>query len=48
MEGSLKLDSEPNAVKIKVPAVGTFVFEYDDSAAGWGISVEARRPAVLQ
>lgn len=46
-EGSLKLDGEPHLVKMKVPAAGTYVFECNDSAAGWGISVEAGRPAVL-
>ncbi len=46
-EGSLKLDGEPHKVTMKVPAAGTYVFECNDSAAGWGITVEAGRPAVL-
>jgi hypothetical protein len=46
-DGALKLDGAPHAVKMKVPAAGTFVFECNDSGAGWGISVEAGRSAVL-
>ena len=46
-EGSLKLDGEPHKVMMKVPVAGTYVFECDDSAAGWKIEVEAARPAVL-
>jgi len=45
--GLLTLDGEPHQVTMKVPAAGTYVFECNDSAAGWGISVEAGRPAVL-
>lgn len=47
VEGSLNLDGEPHAVKLKVPAAGIYVFECNDSAAGWKIEVEAGRPAVL-
>lgn len=45
--GSLKLDGEPHKVALKVPAAGTYTFECDDSAAGWGVAVEAGRPTVL-
>lgn len=47
VEGSLKLDGEPHLVTMKVPAAGTYVFECNDSSAGWKIEVEAGRPAVL-
>ena len=46
-DGALKLDGQPHAVRMKVPAAGTYVFECHDSSAGWGIAVEAGRPAVL-
>ena len=45
--GALKLDGEPHKVTMKVPAAGTYAFECNDSSAGWGIAVDAGRPAVL-
>jgi hypothetical protein len=46
-EGTFKLDGEPHKVAMKVPGAGTYVFECNDSSAGWRIEVEAGRPAVL-
>jgi hypothetical protein len=46
-EGALKLDGEPHEVALKVPAAGTYVFECNDSSAGWRIEVAAGRPAAL-
>mgnify|MGYP003339043926 CR=1 FL=1 len=46
-QGSLKLDGEPHPVNMKVPAAGTYVFEFNDSSAGWGMAVAAGRSAVL-
>jgi hypothetical protein len=45
--GALKLDGEPHAVAMKVPAAGTYTFACDDSGAGWKIEVAAGRSAVL-
>ena len=46
-EGRLKLDGEAHKPSLKVPAPGLYWFDFDDSAAGWKISVAAGRPASI-
>lgn len=43
----LPLDGKPHPLVVKVPAAGRYVFECDDSAAGWQIKVAAGRPASI-
>lgn len=45
--GSLPLDGEPHPLSMTVPRAGTYLFEADDSAAGWKIKVEPGRAAAL-
>jgi hypothetical protein len=45
--GALPLDGKPHTVRMAVPAAGTYLFECNDSGAGWAITAEPGRPAVL-
>ena len=43
--GKRNLDGEPHTLKIKVPLPGTYLFECDESSAGWRMQVPAGHPA---
>jgi hypothetical protein len=46
-EGQLPLDGEPHRISMPVPRPGTYFFTGDDHAAGWRITIDAGRSAVL-
>lgn len=46
-EDRLPLDGEPHTLRLKVPQAGTYLFECNDSSAGWRIKVAADRPVTL-
>jgi hypothetical protein len=43
----LPLDGKEHVLNMTVPKAGLYWFDFDDSGAGWGITVAAGKPAVL-
>jgi Domain of unknown function (DUF4838) len=46
-EGTFKLEPSKHAVVMKAPRAGAYVFEFNDSAAGWSIKAKPGQSVVL-
>lgn len=47
-QGELPLDGQWHSISVNVPAPGTYLFDADDFAAGWGIRSAPGRPCTLK
>lgn len=45
--GRLPLDGKPHRIEVKVPTSGLYFFGFDDSTAGWQITIAAGRTAAI-
>ena len=46
-EGRLPLDGQAHRLELKVPKAGLYYLDFNDSAAGWTIRVDAGKPATI-